>query len=72
MIFGFITKHRAIWPVSRMRDELGMSRSGFFAWLNRPPSARARSDEVVSVRAQDLSCQRSYLRCQARVAPCVE
>lgn len=62
MIFGFIAKHRAIWPVSWMCDALGVSRSGFFAWLNRPPSARARSDEVVgaSVRRSFLASDRTY------------
>ena len=62
MIFGFIAKHRAIWPVSWMCDALGVSRSGFFAWLNRPPSARARSDEVLgaSVRRSFLASDRTY------------
>ena len=62
MIFEFIAKHRAIWPVSWMCDALGVSRSGFFAWLNRPPSARARSDEVVgaSVRRSFLASDRTY------------
>lgn len=62
MIFEFIAKHRAIWPVSWMCDALGVSRSGFFAWLNRPPSARARSDEAVgaSVRRSFLASDRTY------------
>jgi len=62
VIFEFIAKHRAIWPVSWMCDALGVSRSGFFAWLNRPPSARARSDEVVgaSVRRSFLASDRTY------------
>jgi putative transposase len=62
VIFGFIAKHRAIWPVSWMCDALGVSRSGFFAWLNRPSSARARSDEVMgaSVRRSFLASDRTY------------
>ena len=62
MIFGFIAKHRAIWPVSWMCDALGVSRSGFFASLNRPSSARARSDEVMgaSVRRSFLASDRTY------------
>lgn len=67
MIFGFIAQHRAIWPVSRMRHALGVSRSGFFVWLNRPPGSRSGSYEVMSTRAQDLPCQRSYRRHRARV-----
>jgi len=62
VIFGFIAKRRAIWPVSWMCDALGVSRSGFFAWLNRPPSERARSDEAVgaSVRRSFLASDRTY------------
>jgi putative transposase len=61
-MFGFIAKHRGIWPVSWMCDALGVSRSGFFAWLTRPPSARARSDEVVraKVRQSFLQSDRTY------------
>lgn len=46
-MFAFIAKHRGIWPVTWMCEALGVSRSGFFAWLTRPQSARARSDAVL-------------------------
>ncbi len=61
-MFGFIAKHRGIWPVSWMCDALGVSRSGFFAWLTRAPSARTRSDEAVSakVRQSFLQSDRTY------------
>ena len=61
-MFGFIAKHRGIWPVAWMCDALGVSRSGFFAWLSRPPSARSRSDEVVgaTVRTSFLMSDRTY------------
>ncbi|MHC2338114.1 hypothetical protein ACVIW0_007403 [Bradyrhizobium sp. USDA 4454] len=42
MKFGFIAKYRAIWPVAWLCDALGVSRSGFHAWLNRSPSAKSR------------------------------
>lgn len=62
MIFGFIAKHRGIWPVSWMCDALGVSRSGFFAWLNRPACARTRSDEALGaiVRRSFLASDRTY------------
>ena len=62
MIFGFIAKHRGVWPVAWMCDALGVSRSGFFAWLARGPSDRARSDEVVgaAVRRSFLASDRTY------------
>lgn len=61
-MFGFIAKHRGIWPVSWMCDALGVSRSGFFAWLTRAPSARARSDEVIgaTARASFMQSDRTY------------
>lgn len=61
-MFGFIAKHRGIWPVSWMCEALGVSRSGFHAWLIRPPSARSRSDEVIGarVRASFILSDRTY------------
>ena len=29
MIFGFVAKHRGIWPVAFLCEALGVSRSGF-------------------------------------------
>jgi putative transposase len=52
-MFGFIAKHRGIWPVSWMCEALGVSRSGFHTWLTRPPSARARSDEALGARVRE-------------------
>jgi len=45
--FGFIAKHRGIWPVLVQCEALGVSRSGFYAWGTRPPSARARGDTAM-------------------------
>ena len=39
MKFGFIAKHRSVWPVAWQCEALGVSRSGFHAW--RPRSERA-------------------------------
>ena len=54
MKFGFIAKHRGIWPVAWLCAALGVSRSGFNAWLGRSPSARSRSDEVLAVKVRAL------------------
>lgn len=61
-MFGFIAKHRGIWPLSWMCETLGVSRSGFHAWLTRPRSARAISDEVLEarVRSSFLASERTY------------
>lgn len=47
MKFGFVAKHRGAWPVGMMCGALGVSRSGFYAWLARPRSRRSLSDEMV-------------------------
>lgn len=45
MRFGFVAKHRGIWPVNLMCEALGVSRGGFYAWLTRPRSERSQRDE---------------------------
>jgi putative transposase len=50
MRFGFIARHRSIWPVAWLCDALDVSRSGFHAWLTRSPSRRSRDDEVVGAK----------------------
>jgi putative transposase len=62
MKFGFVAKQRGVWPVSWICEALGVSRSGFHAWLGRAPSARARSDEMLGarVRASFIASYRTY------------
>ena len=62
MKFGFIAKHRTIWPVAWLCDALGVSRSGFHAWLMRSPSARSHSDEALGaqVKISFLASDRTY------------
>ena len=62
MMFSFIAKHRGIWPVALICGALGVSRSGFYEWLRRPPCARARSDDVLAreVRKSFLNSDRTY------------
>ena len=61
-MFGFIAKHRGIWPISWMCETLDVSRSGFHAWLIRPPSTRTGSDDALGarVRASFLLSDRTY------------
>jgi putative transposase len=62
MKFAFVAKHRGIWPVRWMCEALGVSRSGFHAWLTRSASRRARADEEIGarVRASFLASDRTY------------
>jgi len=62
MTFAFVAKHRHIWPVSWMCDVLGVSRSGFHAWLKRPISARASYDAklVLEIDKSFKASDRTY------------
>lgn len=62
MKFGFIAKHRGIWPSAWLCETLDVSRSGFYAWLTRSPSIRQRSTEILSseVRTSFLQSDRTY------------
>jgi uncharacterized membrane protein YeaQ/YmgE (transglycosylase-associated protein family) len=62
MKFAFIAKHRGIWPAGWLCRALGVSRSGFYAWLTRPCSPRRRSDEELGakVHASFLGSDRTY------------
>ena len=62
MKFGFVAKHRSVWPVAWLCEALGVSRSGFHAWLKRGPSARSREDEAIMpvVRASFVASARTY------------
>jgi putative transposase len=62
MKFAFIAKHRSIWPVAWLCAALGVSRSGFHAWLTRPLSKRSRTDEAIGavVRTSFIASARTY------------
>lgn len=61
-MFGFVAKHRGTWPVNVMCGALGVSRSGFYAWILRAPSQRRMADEAISqvVRQSFLDSDRTY------------
>ena len=62
MKFAFIAKHRGIWEVTWLCEALGVSRSGFHAWLTRAPSRRAREDDDIGakVRTSHIGSYRTY------------
>ena len=62
MKFEFVAKHRVAWPVNLMCEALGVSRSGFYAWLVRPRSRRSREDETLGthVRQSFVGSDRTY------------
>lgn len=54
MRYGFVARHRSIWPVARMCKVLEVSRSGFHAWYVRTPSARAIENERITGRIRSF------------------
>jgi putative transposase len=60
--FEFVAKHRGAWPVNLMCEALGVSRSGFYAWLVRPRVAAAWTTRCWArqVRQSFIGSDRTY------------
>jgi transposase InsO family protein len=53
--FAFIQEHLiAAFPIDASCDALEVSRSGYYAWVKRPPSARARRREELAAQIERL------------------
>ena len=80
MKFPFIRDHKARFLVAVLCDVLKVSRSGYYAWARRPPSATARRrDQLVGEIRQAFDGSRStygsprvYRALQARGVACCE
>ena len=60
--FAFILAERASFPVTALCAALGVSTSGFYAWLTRPKSAREVEDGrlAVEIEAAHVASRESY------------
>jgi len=60
--FAFVKEHRASYPAAVLCGVLEVSRSGYYAWLNRPQSARAvrRGELAERVRAVHEESRGTY------------
>ena len=57
MRYGCIERHRDQFPVVLMCRVLNVTRSGFYAWLTREPSARARQDQRLRIEVRVIHRQ---------------
>ncbi len=54
MKFAFVAAQKAWFPVNVMCPVLGVSRSGFYAWCKRPPSAHSKDDARLALEVGAL------------------
>ena len=62
MTFRFIDEHRGQWPVRLLCETLDVSPAGYYAWRDRPASARERRRDtlLVEVRAVHAEVKARY------------
>ncbi len=53
-LLRFIDAERACLPVALLCRTLGVSRSGYYAWRQRPPSKRSREDAALTGRIVEI------------------
>jgi hypothetical protein len=64
--FGFIDAQKAHFPVDFMCEQLGVSRSGYYAWKERPESERHKADRALAGGDADTSGQPRDVRQSSR------
>ncbi len=73
-IFSLIDAERASYPVAMLCRMLGVSKSGYYAWRDRPPSRRTRRDALLTEKIREIhsrsrarpTATRGYTRSFAR------
>jgi transposase InsO family protein len=60
--YAFIRRHARLFTIARMCAVLGVSRSGYYEWRDRPESRRATQDRQLlqSIRAVHLESREAY------------
>ena len=57
MIFRFIDEHRDQWPVRLLCDALDVSPAGYYAWRDRPASARQQRHDALLVEVRAIHAE---------------
>ena len=57
MKYAWIREHRDSFPVAILCDTLEVSASGYYAWLDRPPSPRAQRHDQIQAAVQQLHAE---------------
>jgi putative transposase len=57
MIFRFIEDHRLQWPVRLLCDALDVSVAGYYAWRERPASARQQRQDALLVEIRAIHAE---------------
>jgi transposase InsO family protein len=55
--FSFIDDHRGQWPVRLLCDALGVSTAGYYAWRDRPASARQQRHDALLVEIRAIHAE---------------
>ena len=56
-MFRFIDEHRGQWPVRLLCDALGVSPAGYYAWRDRPASARQQRHHTLLVEIRAIHAE---------------
>lgn len=57
MKYAWIREHRDSFPVAVLCDALEVSASGYYAWLDRPPSPRAQRHDQIQAAVQQVHAE---------------
>ncbi len=57
MTFTFIDEHKGQWPVALLCDALGVSTAGYYAWRDRPASARQQRQDALLVEIRAIHAE---------------
>ncbi|WP_343222716.1 IS3 family transposase [Marinobacterium ramblicola] len=65
--FGYIAEHGAEFGIRYLCTRLGVSPAGFYKWMKRTPSKRARENRVLATRIEEIFAENGGLYGSPRV-----